>query len=166
MVMYAELDSIERMPAVENQVVDIWSTSSSEKNPVLADDIIWWPLHLFSHCPNKIYIDMEGGASLPSVHNGCWRWENSHSLPWGFFCDPLGRCGIGEEIYFSSSVQFSRVLFEKMTHSMKIWVRFRFGILYPPMKAIELDSQVCCAVRFCCAIKFCLSYHLFTDKIV
>ena len=84
--------------AVEN-LVDIWSTSSSEKNPVLADDIIWWPLHLFSHCPNKIYIDMEGGASLPSVHNGCWRWENSHSLPWGFFCDPLGRCGIVEEIF-------------------------------------------------------------------
>ena len=71
--------------AVEN-LVDIWSTSSTEEKPHPR----WSSLHLFSHCPDKIYIDMEGGTSLPFVHNDCWSWGDTQSFPWVFSRDHLG----------------------------------------------------------------------------
>ena len=76
--------------------------------------IIWRPLHLLSCCPNKIYIVMVGGTSLPFVHDGCRGWGHSQSVPWSLFHDYLGWCHFGEEIRFPLKVSTSRVLFEKL----------------------------------------------------
>ena len=73
--------------------------------------IIWRPLYLLSDCRNKIYINMEGGTSLPFVHDGCWGWGDSQSVPWSLFHDYLGWCHFVEEIRFPSKVSTSRVLF-------------------------------------------------------
>ena len=71
-------------------------------------------IHLLSYCPNKIYINMEGGTSLPFVHDGCRGWGHSQSVPWSLFHDYLGWCHFGEEIRFPLKVSASRVLFEKL----------------------------------------------------